>query len=114
VALTRPWWSALLINAPRWYVPGYAAGAIVPGPADDSAMAIVTGMLLVRDVRISGRWSDHDRGAMGGAASFGPFSLLDRTIENETLQIDGVQILGWTCERLPALPPAGGEAASAA
>ena len=109
VTLNRPWWSGLLLENNGWYLPGYAAGALAPGAlAGTNAVCggLPIAMVLVRNLLISGSWTSSDEAAMGAASTFGPFSLVGRTISTDvSIQVEGTQLIGWVVSPLPQLPP---------
>ncbi|HLI06207.1 MAG TPA: peptidoglycan-binding domain-containing protein [Ktedonobacteraceae bacterium] len=110
VTLSRSWWNELFVATKGWYIPTYGAGDLAAGLADGSGgqcPAVPTALFLVRNVSISGSWSDQDRVAIPNAASFGPISLIGRSIDSSlTISIPGMQIIGWMASILPVLPPA--------
>ena len=64
--------------------------------------------MLIRDLTIRGSWTSADQSALAQASTFGPFSLLGRTISPDlTVQVAGIQIIGWVVTELPQLPPLG-------
>ncbi|MCK9897896.1 peptidoglycan-binding protein [Frankia sp. AgB32] len=122
VTLRRPWWDGLLVRNRGWRIAGYAPGSLSPGPDSTSgpAVGLPVGMVLVRDVAISGTWSSDQTQVVENSISFGPFSLLGRTISTEsvssttTMTVDGTQLCAWLVEVLPKLPPSPDEAPPAA
>lgn len=109
VKLSRAWWNELFVAIKGWYIPTYGAGNLAAGSVDGSGgqcPTIPSAMFLVRNVSISGSWSEQDRTVLPSAASFGPISLIGRSIDsNLTITIPGMQIVGWMADILPALPP---------
>lgn len=118
VMLTRPWFPEPLLLLRNWYLPGYAAGEISGGKGvgDTGLMPVLTtGFIVIRNLTITSKWSASDLAVVQGAASFGPFSLIGRSYDQQTgtLSSPGMQIIGWFCSALPVLPPAGDPAALA-
>jgi peptidoglycan hydrolase-like protein with peptidoglycan-binding domain len=111
VALTRSWWNGPFIADPAWYLPGYQAGQLAPGSVAGTGGicgGLPTAMVLVRNLTISGSWTASDQSALVQASTFGPFSLLGRTIGVDyTVQVTGTQIVAWVVTELPQLPPLG-------
>ena len=109
VKLSRTWWDELFVATKGWYIPTYGTGDLAVGSLDGSGgqcPAIPTAMFLVRNVTISGSWSEQDRTVIPNAASFGPISLIGRSIDSSlTISIPGMQIVGWMTDILPVLPP---------
>jgi hypothetical protein len=113
VTIDRPWWSSALLAMDDWYIPSFAEGAFSDGNVEDNAgqtPALPVAFIAVHSLTLSGSWSQEDQAALPDAVSFGPFSLVGRTITrtDETLQIvvPGIQIVAWICSILPVLPPA--------
>lgn len=111
VTLHRPWWPDMMMMMRNWYLPSYNRGDLSQGSgsSDPGMMPVVTtGFVAIRNLRISAQWSQADLDAMQKSASFGPFSLIGRSIDpaNGTLTCPGIQIIGWFCAALPVLPPA--------
>ena len=111
VSLSRPWFARQLVLQRDWFIAGYARGAISNGSGmDDPGLmpTVATGFVAIRNLSLSGNWSEGDRQAMQSAASLGPFSLQGRTIgDDATITCPGMQIIGWFCDPLPVLPPEG-------
>ena len=116
VTLSRSWWNELLVANTGWYLPGYQAGELAPGSlAGTGAICggLPTAMVLVRGLTVSGSWTSADQSALPQASTFGPFSLLGRTIGADyTVQVAGTQIIAWVVTELPQLPPLGDPALS--
>lgn len=110
VQLQRPWLSQSLLSLPGWYLPGFAKASLSDAVSLTAPMALVpTGCILIRDLQINGQWTDGDRQALARSASLGPLSLLGRDLDagTATIRVTGMQSIGWLCERMPVLPPAG-------
>lgn len=109
VTLSRSWWNELLIANAGWYLPGYQAGALAPGSLDGTGGicgGLPTAMVVVRNLTIGGSWTTADQSALSQASTFGPFSLLGRTVGADfTVQVSGMQIIAWVVTELPPLPP---------
>jgi len=112
VALNRSsWWNGLLVANTGWYLPGYRAGDLTPGALTGTGGicgGLPTAMVLIRNLTIHGSWTSADQSALAQASTFGPFSLLGRTISPDlTVQVAGTQIIAWVVTELPQLPPLG-------
>lgn len=113
----RSWWHGELIADAGWYLPGMRRGQLVPSPPEDgTAHCLPQALLLVRDVRITGQWTDGARAALGTSMpAFGPFLLRsdaaasvggDGTVARTTTVLGlGTQVIGVLGTPLPALPP---------
>lgn len=113
VQLDRPWFPELLLLAPGWYLPGYAASALATGSLSNTIISfpcVPVGFLAIKDLVISGTWSPDDLDAASKSASLGPFSLLGSSqVADLTGAISyscpGIQIVAWLCAPIPATPP---------
>jgi hypothetical protein len=119
VQCDRPWLSSSFLTNTNWFVPGYAAGAIAAGRKDDGAAPatfLPLGFIVAKRLNISGNWSASDTEAISKGTSFGPFSIMSRSAQStsDTIVCDGMQIVAWFCQMLPALPPQADPALSAA
>jgi hypothetical protein len=119
VSIQRQWIDATIFRLPGWSIGGVPAGAISNGKADSNPGMLPlspAAFIAVKDVSISGSWSDSDKTAATAAlsgssiASFGPFALTGgsgaATFDGTTLKVPGIQIIAWICEVMPMLPPA--------
>jgi hypothetical protein len=120
VSIRRPWLDSTLLHFPGWSIGGLTAGAISNGKADHNPgmlPMLPVAFIAVKDVSISGSWSDADKAAADAAlsgnsvASFGPFALTRgssgaASFDGSTLKVPGIQVFAWICEVLPVLPPA--------
>jgi biotin carboxyl carrier protein len=108
VSLTRrvagtPWWDDVLLSDTTWFIPGRAAGGLLPAPAAGTANALPYALLVVRDVVVSSPGL-----TPADAASVGPVrvSAADGPAGNAgTLSWTGMQAIGVVANVLPPLPP---------
>jgi hypothetical protein len=107
------WWNDVLVRMPGWYAPGLRAGDLVPSRGlAGQPVGVPVAMVLTRDVRVTGRWSDADRAAAASHTSFGPWQLsesessFEEHEESATLTIHGTQVVAVVCSLLSAIPPA--------
>ncbi|MFD9359840.1 hypothetical protein [Streptomyces sp. NPDC060031] len=112
VSFGRPWWDEVFLAAENWMVPGFRRGGIasgsVPQVAASAITLITTGMVVVRNLRITSHWDDDERDQLAsGALNLGPFSLDGADVDGETLSRPGAQAMGWICQVPPVLPPTG-------
>jgi hypothetical protein len=111
------WWHPELLAEPSWYVPGMAQGALVPADDDpDRAWCLPTTLLLVRNVSLTGTWSQEAAGTMDTAVHYvGPFLMgpaqhvetASGEVQQSTMVGSGIQVIGELCTPLPPLPPTG-------
>ena len=109
------WWHPELLAEPSWYVPGMAQGGLVPADDDpDRAWCLPTTLLLVRNVSLTGTWSQEAAGAMDTAVHYvGPFLMgpaqhvetASGEVQQSTMVGSGIQVIGELCTPLPPLPP---------
>jgi hypothetical protein len=111
------WWHEGLIAEDDWYVPGMKAGDMIPGPPDDAhAYCLPRSLLIVRDFRCTGAWTETTKAAFSNNVSYiGPFLLGSgglttaasaSTITN-TIEMAGAQVIGALYLPMRALPPQG-------
>jgi len=110
VTLQYPWFPQVFLMDRGWYVPGYAKGSFSNGTGNGDTgylPVLAGGFVVIRNLKISGQWTNQDLAAVQGSAAFGPFSLIGRSYDAHTgtLSCPGMQIIGWFCEALPVLPP---------
>jgi hypothetical protein len=110
VTLQYPWFPQVFLMDRGWYVPGYVKGSFSNGTGNGDTgylPVLAGGFVVIRNLKISGQWTNQDLAAVQGSAAFGPFSLIGRSYDAHTgtLSCPGMQIIGWFCEALPVLPP---------
>lgn len=110
VTIERDWLSQAFLTLPNWYVQGYRSGAFSNGTLQNNAgvfPVLPIACLVVKDVQLSAQWTQDDLSSIQQAASFGPFSLVGRTVDSTsiTLTISGMQVIGWISQIMPLLPP---------
>jgi hypothetical protein len=110
VTLQWPWFPQVFLMDRGWYVPGYTKGSFSNGAGNGDTgylPVLAGGFVVIRNLKISGQWTNQDLAAVQGSAAFGPFSLIGRTYDAHSgmLSCPGMQIIGWFCEALPVLPP---------
>jgi hypothetical protein len=109
VEVRRPWLSAEFLNSANWFASGLPARSVAAGSYAGTAGRldfVPVKFVVVKNLSITARWADEDRAfAAGDAASLGPFSLVYKRFENDTLSCPGLQIIAWFCQIMPPLPP---------
>jgi biotin carboxyl carrier protein len=108
VSLTRrvagtPWWDDVLLSDTTWFIPGRAAGGLLPAPAAGTANALPYALLVVRNVVVNSPGL-----TPADAASVGPVrvSPTDGPAGSAgTLSWTGMQAIGVVANVLPPLPP---------
>ena len=122
VNITRPWLDAAIFKSHAWTLFPDSGFTLVssgdPKDPDPGLMPLmVTGLLLAKDLVMSGSWQDAS-GAAEAPGALGPFALatpvaarglpLHPFLENAegslTIRLEGTQIIGFFCELLPRTP----------
>jgi 2-oxoglutarate dehydrogenase E2 component (dihydrolipoamide succinyltransferase) len=110
VTIARPWVSSAFLSQSGWHVPGAAAASWALGKYDVAKQRfgyLPAKMVVVRNLKITARWSQEDLSRIEArAAALGPFLLLAHQFNSGTLSVPGMQILAWLCQVMPVLPPA--------
>jgi hypothetical protein len=107
--VSRPWLSPAFLQDPRWYLLGEQSGSRAVGKYESKAYRFAflpAALVVLKNLVISAEWSQEDRIYAQSAASLGPFALVDKSFEGESLKSPGMQIFAWLCQVMPALPPA--------
>ena len=109
VRLDRPWLSYDFLTSGGWFMPGSHKGDLSNGRdlnGNGRFSLIPIAFVAIKNLKITAKWSDADRQAVQNAVSIGAFSLVGRQFDGESLTCEGMQIIGWVCGSMPALPPA--------
>ena len=108
VNITRSWFNNALLNAHTWYMAGAHQGEYSRGTLEDNPgmfPMIQTSLLAIRELRISAAWSRTDRDNLVRTKYLGPFDVSASAFQQDTLQANGLQIIGWVSRLTPVLPP---------
>lgn len=108
VNIDRPWLKLALLSTKNWWMFDTPGGEYSTGSADANPgmfPLLATSFIAIRDLRISANWSQEDRDNLNNAASFGCFDLRDGTVNNNTIEVKGLQIIAWISRLMPKLPP---------
>ena len=108
VQLDWPWLPNGFLMQRNWYQQNYDRGEYSNGTgiADPGQLPVIpTGFIAVKDLKISGTWSEADKTAIANSAGLNAINLLHSNFEGNTLSTIGIQIIGWFCSALPVLPP---------
>lgn len=106
--VSRPWLSPTFLQAPRWYLLGEQSGCRGGGKYESKTYRfgfLPAALVVLKNLIISAEWSEEDRTYAQSAASLGPFALVDKRFEGESLKSPGMQIFAWLCQVMPVLPP---------
>jgi len=108
VKIQRPWFSDALMNDTSWCVPTTARGALTTADPSGATLALLPiAAVAIKNLTIEANWAAADIAAAKEATDFGPFKV-GGDIVNNRLSHEGVQIVGWLVQRMPALPPNAG------
>lgn len=121
VNIDRRWFYNPYLQTRNWYIPGFQVGELSqppipnsptsdssnPNPNPKAFPAIPIAVLLVKNLRIQANWQAQEFQSVQNSMALGPFSLVGRSIEQGTGAIvqPGMQVMGWVCQVMPALPP---------
>lgn len=104
IRVTRPWLNDAFLYDRSWCIPGTAKGELT-APGTWGAMPLLPiAAVAVRNLRISGNWTQEDIDAASRATNFGPFRVTGGIV-NGALSREGIQVIGWLVQRMPTLPP---------
>ena len=104
VNIRRPWFIDAFIRNKSWFIHGAAKGSrSAPGP-EMNLSALPIELIAIRNLSIEANWSQVDVDASRNATNFVPFEIRTK-IENNRMSHDGIQIIGYMLQRMPALPP---------
>lgn len=108
VNIERPWFKLALLSTKNWWMfdtqqGEYSTGADDPNPG--MFPLLTTSFIVIRDLKITANWSQEDRQNLGNATSFGFFDIRDGSLNQNTLEVKGMQIIAWVSRVMPKLPP---------
>ena len=121
--IQRPWMDATVFSLPNWDLGSLAPKGGISDNGDGLMPLIPSALLIVRDVTITGAWSqtdsDHIASATSGSVSagWGPFSVSGSYSHSSTKDtfhaqktdqgffIPDIQVLGYVCTKVPFCPP---------
>lgn len=130
VELFRPWLDGQVFNMSGWNMgTAYEQGTISTGNLDTAvtqkaAMPLLpVGMVVARNISITGNWSSQDKSLIEQATSggtsigWGPFQLsgsyahssssstFKSQLQGSTITVPGIQIVAWINQIVPLCPP---------
>ena len=107
VKINRPWFSQALVDDPSWCIPATEKGALTAADPSRPTLALLPiAAVVIKNLSIEASWAGADIAAAMEATDFGPFKV-GGGIVNNRLAHEGLQIIGWLVQRMPALPPNG-------
>ena len=108
VNIDRSWFKLALLKMKSWYMFDTAAGEYSTGSSTGNPgmfPLLPTSFIAIRDLKITANWSQEDRQNLDQATALGFFDIRDATLNANTLEVKGLQILGWVSTLTPQLPP---------
>lgn len=111
VNIDRSWFKLALLSNKNWYMANTAAQEYSTGRADENPgmfPLLPVSFIVIRDLKITANWSAQDQTAIQNSVSFGPFDLTGGSVQQNTLEVKGMQIIAWVSKLMPPLPPAQG------
>ena len=129
VQILRPWLQNMLLGLGSWSQPGQRRNTYSTGSADGNLGCfplLPVAMIVARDIAITADWDPEDKELLaasiadGSRLSLGPFAIsgsygassrenrLGARIDDQTVRVPGLQLIGWISELVPACPPLDG------
>lgn len=109
VNIDRSWFKLALLTNKNWSMFNTAAQEYSTGRLDENPgifPLLPTSFIVIRDLKITANWSGQDQSAIQNSVSFGPFDLTGSVMQQNSLQVQGMQIIAWVSKLMPPLPPA--------
>lgn len=129
VNIYRPWFNPVILGMNNWFDDAFDQNGISDGHLHGAMPMYPVGMIVARDIHLSGNWSTEDKShfeqATSGSTSvgWGPFQIggsysnssssdrLHSTFDGTTLKVPGCQVIGWINAIAPPCPPMKAQAA---
>ena len=108
VNIDRKWLKLALLNTRNWYMFNTPVSEYSTGSSDINPgifPLLPTSFIAICDLRITANWSKTDLINIDQAVSFGPFDVQNRTFNQNTVEVKGLQIIAWISRVTPSLPP---------
>ena len=108
VNIDRSWFKLALLSNKNWSMFNTAAQSYSTGRLDENPgmfPLLPTSFIVIRDLKITANWSGQDQSAIQNSVSFGPFDLTGSVMQQNALQVKGMQIIAWVSKLMPPLPP---------
>ena len=103
VNITRAWLHDAFINNTSWRIPTQDKGEL---SANDGhgLPALPVGFVAIKSLSIQAPWSNEDITNLEQSVQFGAFTIASKVV-NGAIGHEGIQIIGWMLQNMPALPP---------
>lgn len=108
VNIDRPWMNLAVLSMPNWYCYGSNAFLFSNGSATDNPGTfplLPTSFIVVKNLRITANWSAEDKANINNGVAFGPFDIRNGSLNQNTLEIPGMQIIAFISKVMPPLAP---------
>jgi hypothetical protein len=108
VNIDRPWLKLALLNNKNWYMYNTVSGEYSTGRADENSgifPLLPISFIVIRNLKITANWSNDDKTMFNNSISFGPFDLSEGKMQQNTLEVKGMQVIAWVSKLTPVLPP---------
>lgn len=108
VNIDRSWCKLALLSNKNWYMFNTAAKEYSTGTADNNPgmfPLLPVAFIVIRDLKITANWSQEDKNNLNNSVSFGFFDIRSGTLNQNTLEVKGQQIIAWISKLMPPLPP---------
>jgi hypothetical protein len=108
VNIDRQWLKFALLNLKNWYIIGTSSGQYSSGNLDSNTglfPLLPIAFIAIRDLKITADWSSQDLDTIQQSASIGPFDIQNNSINQNTIEVKGLQIIAWISKATPLLPP---------
>lgn len=108
VNIDREWFKLALLSNRNWYMFNTPTSEYSTGNADNNPgmfPLLPLSLITICDLKITANWSQEDRINLDKAIAFGPFDIRNRTFNENTLEVKGLQIIAWISRLMPSLPP---------
>lgn len=109
INIDRNWFKLALLSNRNWYMFNTPASEYSTGNPDNNPgmfAVLPLAFIAICDLKITANWSQEDRTNLDQAIAFGPFDIRNRTLNQNTLEVKGLQIIAWISKLMPSLPPA--------
>lgn len=108
INIDRKWLKLALLSTRNWYMFNTPASEYSTGNSDVNPgifPLLPVSLIAICDLKITANWSSEDRDNLNRAIAFGPFNIQNRTLNQNTLEVKGLQIIAWISRITPPLPP---------
>lgn len=108
VSIDRPWLNLGLLRLPNWYIYDTNSNLFSNGSADSNTgifPLLTTSFIVIKNLKITANWSDIDKNNISNGISFGPFDIRKGILNQNTLEISGMQIIAFISKVMPPLAP---------